>query len=80
MSKPEDQFRPDGARLKVQMSQKGEVTITGNRLGLRALSDICFALSESVGEEGTHYHFMDIDAFWGTEPGSISLIIYGEEF
>jgi hypothetical protein len=25
-------------------------------------------------------HFMDIDAFWGTEPGSISLIIYGEEF
>ena len=80
MSKPEDEFRPEGAKLKIGMSQKGEIEITGNRLGLKALSHICAALSESVGEDGNHYHFMDIEAFWGTEPGSISLVIYGEEF
>lgn len=62
------------------MSQKGELEIIGNRLGLKALSDICAALSESAGEAGNHYHLMDIDEFWGTESGSISLIIYGEEF
>jgi hypothetical protein len=80
MSKPSNEFRPDGAKLKVAMSQKGEMEVTGNRLGLKALSDICAALSESVGEAGNHYHLMDIEEFWGTEPGSISLVIYGEEF
>ena len=80
LAQPIDKFRPEGGKLKIQMSQKGEMEIIGNRLGLKALSDICAALSESVGEEGNHYHLMDIDAFWGTEPGSISLIIYGEDF
>ncbi len=74
-----DEFRPCGAKLKIKTSEKGEIEITGNRLGLRALSNICAALSESVGEPGNHYHFMDVDGFWGTEPGSIPLVIYGEE-
>jgi hypothetical protein len=80
MSKPVNRFRPDGAKLKVSMSQQGEIEIVGNGLGLKALSDICAALGESVGEEGNHYHLMDNDGFWGTEAGSTSLIIYGEEF
>ena len=82
MSEPmaiENEFRPIGAKLKVTMSKKGGVEIIGNRLGLRALSSICAALSESVGEAGNHYHLMDVEGFWGTEPGSISLAIYGED-
>jgi hypothetical protein len=75
-----DSFRPDGAKIKVTMSPKGEVEIVGNPLGLKALSDICAALSESIGELGNHYHFMDCEGFWGTEPGSIALVVYGEDF
>jgi hypothetical protein len=78
MSK-QDEFRPDGAKLKIRMTEKGEVEVVGNRLGLRALSKICAALSDSLGEKGNHYHFMDVEGFWGTEPGSISLTILGEE-
>ncbi len=62
------------------MSEKGEMTVTGNRLGLKALSEMCAALSESTGEAGNHYHLMDNEGFWGTELGSVPLIIYGEEF
>jgi hypothetical protein len=79
MSERENELRPDGAKLKVRMTDKGEVEVVGNRLGLEALSRICAALSVSIGESGNHYHLMDVDGFWGTEPGSISLIIYGEE-
>ncbi len=49
MPKREDEFRPEGGKLKVTMSKNGEVEIVGNRLGLKALSKICAALSESVG-------------------------------
>lgn len=73
-------FRPEGAKLKVTMSKSGDVEIWGNHLGLKALSDICAALSESVGEQGNHYHLMDVPGFWGTEAGSLSLVIYGEDF
>ena len=72
-------FRPDGAKIKVMISANGEVEIVGNRLGLKALFDICVALSESVGKPGNHYHFMDCEGFWGTESGSIPLIVYGED-
>jgi hypothetical protein len=72
-------IRPPGAKLRVQISKKGDVEIVGNSLGLRALSNICAELSESVGQPGNHYHFMDDEGFWGTEPGSISLTIYGED-
>jgi hypothetical protein len=80
MPKREDEFRPEGGKLKVSMSKNGEVEIVANRLGLKALSKICAALSESVGEPGNHYHFMDNEGFWGTEAGSVGLIIYGEDW
>jgi hypothetical protein len=79
MPNREDNFRPAGGKLKVTISESGDVEIVGNRLGLKALSNICAALSESVGKPGNHYHFMDNDGFWGTETGSVSLIIYGED-
>jgi hypothetical protein len=79
MSKNENEFRPDGAKINVRMTEKGEVEIVGNRLGLKGLSHICAALGESIGEDGNHYHLMDVEGFWGTEPGSISLTIYGED-
>jgi hypothetical protein len=74
-----EKFRPDGAKIKVTISAKGEVEIVGNRLGLKAISDICAALSESIGEQGNHYHFMDCEGFWGTEAGSTPLTVYGED-
>ena len=80
MPKSIDELRPEGARIKVGMSAKGEVEIIGNRLGLKALSRICAELSESTEEEGNYYHLIDVDGFWGTEPGSIPLVVYGEEF
>ena len=72
------EFRPEGAKLTVRISEKGELEIIGNSPGLMALSDICAALSKSVGEPGNHYHFMDNEGFWGTEAGSVALTIYGE--
>jgi hypothetical protein len=80
MSNAVNALHPKGAKLRIKRSEKGDVEITGNRLGLKALSDICAALSKSTGEAGNHFHFMDVDGFWGTEPGSVPLIIYGEEF
>jgi len=79
MLEREDLFRPEGAKLRVRMTARGEVEITGNRPGLKGLAAICAALSESVGEPGNHYHLMDCEGFWGTEPESISLIVYGED-
>jgi hypothetical protein len=73
-------FRPAGGKLKVTISEKGEVEIVGNSLGLMALSNICAELSKSVADPGNHYHFMDNEGFWGTEPGSASLIIYGTDW
>ena len=80
MTKPTNELRPDGARLKVAVSERGEVEIIGNSLGLKALSRICAVLSDSIGEESNHYHLMDVEGFWGTEPGSVPLVIRGEEF
>jgi hypothetical protein len=77
MPNRKDEFRPEGAKLKVTISEKGEVEIVGNRLGLKALSKICGALSQSVGKAGNHYHFMDNEGFWGTEAGSVGLVNYG---
>jgi hypothetical protein len=74
----QDPFRPEGAKLKVTISKKNEIEIVGNELGLVALSDICAALSKSVGKPGNHYHFMDNEGFWKTEPGSVELVVYGE--
>lgn len=79
MPNREDQFRPREGKLKVTISKSGEVEIVGNRLGLEALSNICAALSQSVGRPGNHYHFMDNEGFWGTETGSVGLIISGQD-
>jgi hypothetical protein len=78
-SKSASELRPKGAKLKITMSKNGGVEIVGNRPGLEALSNISAALSKSVGDPGNHYHFMDNEGFCGTEPGSISLVIYGED-
>jgi hypothetical protein len=80
MPEREEGFRPEGGKLKVTISKTGEVEIVGNGLGLKALSTICAALSESVGKPGNHYHFEDNEGFWGTETGSVGLIIYGEDW
>ncbi len=74
-----DRLRPDGAKLKVVLSKDGTIEITGNEFGLKALSQICASLAETVGQAGNHYHFMDVPGFWGTEAGSIPLVIYGED-
>jgi hypothetical protein len=76
----EDPLRPNGAKLKVTISKSGEVEIVGNQLGLAALSNICAELSRTVGEPGNHYHFMDNEGFWGTEPGLVNLVVYGENW
>ncbi len=65
MGKPTNDLRPDGAKLRITISGKSEIEITGNRLGLKALSRICASLSESVGEGGNHYHLMDVEGFLG---------------
>jgi hypothetical protein len=61
-----------GSKLKFVLDEKGELTILGNRLGLKALAAICSGLSESV--ENDHYHLDE--HFWGTEPGSIPAVVY----
>jgi hypothetical protein len=79
MPSRKDEFRPGGGKLKVTISKNGEVEIVGNSLGLDGLSNICRSVSESVGQSGNHYHFMDNEGFWGTEAGSVALVIYGED-
>ena len=39
-----------GSKLKFVLNEKGELTILGNRLGLRALAAVCSGLSESTEE------------------------------
>jgi hypothetical protein len=61
-----------GSKLKFILNEKGELVISGNRLGLRALAAICSGLSEA--DEDDHYH---LDKhFWGTETGSIPAVVY----
>jgi hypothetical protein len=61
---------PD-SKLKFVLNEKGELIISGNRLGLRALAAICSGLSEAM--EDDHYHLDE--HFWGTEPGSIPAVV-----
>lgn len=60
-----------GSKLKFILNEKGELIISGNRLGLRALAAICSGLSEAT--EDDHYHLDE--HFWGTEPGSIPAVV-----
>jgi hypothetical protein len=70
-----------GARLQVILSERDgwrTVEITGNPLGLKALAAVCSGLAELTAEElstpANHYH-LDED-FWGTQKGSIPLVVY----
>lgn len=73
-----------GARLRVSLNQPAgahEIEITGNRKGLKALAAICTGLAELTPEElripANHYHLDE--CFWGTEKGSVPLIVYCDE-
>jgi hypothetical protein len=72
------------ARLKITLNERGgthEVSIEGNRNGLQALAAICSGLAELTTEElrtpANHYHLDE--HLWGTEKGSISLIVLCRE-
>src|SRR5437773_8039436 len=75
-----DEISAPGARLQVTLSERDgwhTVGIAGNRLGLRALAAICSGLSDLTTEElltpANHYHLSE--EFWGTEKGSVDLIV-----
>jgi|SRR5271168_194955 len=73
-----------GALLKVVLKERSgakEIEIEGNREGLAALAAICSGLARLTPEElhtpANHYHLDE--HFWGTEQGSIPLIIWCHE-
>jgi hypothetical protein len=79
-----DEILTPGARLQITLKESSgmrEVEIEGNRQGLLALAAICSGLAELSPEQlltpANHYH-LDED-FWGTEKGSIPLIVYCRE-
>jgi hypothetical protein len=76
-------YRP-GSRLKIVLKERSgarEIEIEGNREGLAALSAICSGLAKLTPEElstpANHYHLDE--HFWGTEQGSIPLVIWCHE-
>jgi len=75
-----DEILRPGARLLIALNERGsgrQIDIEGNREGLRALAAICSGLAELTPEElstpANHYHLDEY--FWGTEKGSIPLIV-----
>lgn len=79
-----DEIHVPGARLRVTGTERSgiyEVEIEGNRKGLRVLAAICSGLAELTAEQlstpANHYHLDEY--FWGTEKGSIPLIILCHE-
>ncbi len=64
-----------GSKLKFVLNKEGELEVFGNRAGLKALAAICSGLSESTADD--HYHLDE--HFWGTEAGSVPVIIYRQE-
>ena len=75
-----NKIQAEGARLKVILEERRgtrEMQIIGNRKGLRALAAICFGLAELTDDElltpANHYHLDE--NFWGTEKGSIPLLV-----
>jgi hypothetical protein len=61
-----------GRKLKFILNKQGELEVLGNRAGLKALAAICSGLSESEADD--HYHLDE--QFWGTERGSVPVVIY----
>jgi hypothetical protein len=79
-----DEICAQGARLQVSLSERNgwrTVQIIGNPLGLKALAAICSGLAELTEEElftpANHYHLDE--NFWGTEKGSVPLVVYCHE-
>ena len=75
--------RPE-SRLKVVLKERSgarEIEIEGNREGLAALAAICSGLARLTPEElrttANHCHLDE--HFWGTEKGSIPLIVLCRE-
>jgi hypothetical protein len=81
LPKRRDEILRSGARLQVTLKERGgtsEVEIAGNPVGLQALAAICSGLAELAAEQlltpANHYHLDEY--FWGTEKGSVPLIVY----
>ena len=79
-----DEILAPGAHLKITLKERSgthEVAIEGNRRGLQALAEICSGLAQLTQEQlltpANHYHLDE--NFWGTEKGSIPLIVYCRE-
>jgi len=75
-----DEILTPGARLRIilkESSGEREVEIVGNREVLLALAAICSGLAELTPEQlltpANHYHLDE--NFWGTEKGSVPLIV-----
>jgi hypothetical protein len=76
-----DEILTPGARLQITFKERSgmrEVEIEGNRKGLLALAAICSGLAELSPEQLLTPANPDED-FWGTEKGSIPLIVYCRE-
>jgi hypothetical protein len=78
------EINPPEPRLKVVLKERSgaqEIEIGGNREGLAALAAICAGLAKLTKEElrtpANHYHLDEL--FWGTEKGSIPLVIWCHE-
>jgi hypothetical protein len=79
-----DEILAPGARLQITLEERGnthEIGIKGNRKGLQALAAICSGLAELTTEElqtpANHYHLNEV--FWGTEKGSVPVIVLCRE-
>jgi len=79
-----DEILASGARLRIILKERSgehEVEIVGNRKGLLALAAICSGLAELSPEQlltpANHYHLDEY--FWGTEKGSIPLVVWCSE-
>jgi len=79
-----DEIVAPGARLQITLKERSgvrEVEIEGNRKGLQALAAICSGLAELTSEQlltpANHYHLDE--NFWGTEKGSVPLIVWCHE-
>ena len=74
----------EDARFRVTINEHNganEVQIKGNRKGLQALAAICSGLAELTPEQiltpANHYHLDE--HFWGTEKGSVPLVVLRSE-
>jgi hypothetical protein len=53
-----------GSKLKFVLNEKGELSILGNRPGLKALAAICSGLSDSTEDD----HYRLDEHFWELNP------------